>query len=89
VAGGGNLAGQAVARFSTGGWRKQAVPEPPAAASPGAAVSSEFGERIAAAAAALERNGIRPLLAATGAGARGQAASRTAGPGRWCGSRRR
>jgi hypothetical protein len=39
-------------------------------------VSSEFaelasGERIATAAAALERNGIRPLLAATGADARG------------------
>jgi hypothetical protein len=45
-------------------------------ASPDAAVSSEFtglasGEQIAAAAAALERNGIRPLLAGTGAGARG------------------
>ena len=41
-----------------------------------AAVSSEFtelasDERIATAAAALERNGIRPLLAATGADARG------------------
>jgi hypothetical protein len=47
-----------------------------AAASPGAAVTAEFtglatGEQIAAAAAALERNGIRPLLAATGADARG------------------
>jgi LUD domain len=41
-----------------------------------AAMSSEFtdlasDERIAKAAAALERNGIRPLLAATGADARG------------------
>jgi hypothetical protein len=45
-------------------------------ASAGTAVPSEFaglasGERIATAAAALERNGIRPLLAATGADARG------------------
>jgi hypothetical protein len=52
------------------------VTELPAAASPGAAVSSEFAglasdERIAKAAAALERNGIRSLLAATGADARG------------------
>ncbi len=50
--------------------------EPPAVASPDAAVSPEFaelasGEQIATAAAALERNGIRPLLAATGADARG------------------
>ncbi len=50
--------------------------EPPAVASPGTAVSSEFtglasAERIAAAAAALQRNGVRPLLAATGADARG------------------
>ncbi len=50
--------------------------EPPAVASPDAAVSSEFtelasDEQIATAAAALERNGIRPLLAATGADARG------------------
>ena len=50
--------------------------KPPAVASPDAAVSSEFAElasdeRIAKAAAALERNGIRPLLAATGADARG------------------
>ena len=50
--------------------------EPPAVGSPGAAVSLEFaelasGEQIATAAAALERNGIRPLLAATGADARG------------------
>ena len=50
--------------------------EPPAVASPGTAVPAEFtglasGERIAAAAAALQRNGIRPLLAATGADARG------------------
>ena len=46
------------------------------AADPDAAVSSEFtelasGQRIAKAAAALERNGIRPLRAATGADARG------------------
>ena len=52
------------------------MPEPPAVANPGAAVSSEFaelasGEQIATAAAALERNGIRSLLAATGADARG------------------
>ena len=45
-------------------------------ANPDAAASSEFtelasDERIATAAAALERNGIRPLLAATGADARG------------------
>jgi hypothetical protein len=45
-------------------------------ANPGGAVSSEFAglasdERIARAAAALDRNGIRPLLAATGADARG------------------
>src|SRR6266700_4556370 len=63
-------------RSSTGGWRRQAVTEPPAVASPDTAVSSEFAElasdeRIAGAAAALERNGIRPLLAATGADARG------------------
>ncbi len=49
--------------------------EPPAVASPGAALSLEFaelasGEQIATAAAALERNGIRPLLAATGTDAR-------------------
>ena len=49
--------------------------EPPAVASPDTAVSSEFtelasGEQIATAAAALERNGIRPLLAATAADAR-------------------
>ena len=49
--------------------------EPPAVANPGPAVSSEFtelasDEQIAKAAAALERNGIRPLLAATGAEAR-------------------
>ena len=46
------------------------------AADPDATVSREFaglasGEQIAAAAAALARNGIRPLLAATGADARG------------------
>jgi hypothetical protein len=51
------------------------VTEPPTVASPDAAVSAEFaglasGERIARAAAALERSGIRPLLAATGADAR-------------------
>jgi hypothetical protein len=51
------------------------VTEPPAVANPGAAVSSEFtelasDEQIAKVAAALERNGIRPLLAATGAEAR-------------------
>jgi hypothetical protein len=45
-------------------------------AHPDAAVTAEFtelasDERIATAAAALERNGIRPLLAATGADARG------------------
>jgi hypothetical protein len=45
-------------------------------AHPDAAVSAEFtelasDERIAKATAALERNGIRPLLAATGADARG------------------
>ena len=45
-------------------------------ANPDAAVSSEFtelasDEQIATAAAALERNGIQPLLAATGADARG------------------
>ena len=47
-----------------------------ALAEPGGAPPSEFaelatGEQIAAAAAALDRNGIRPLLAATGADARG------------------
>jgi hypothetical protein len=52
------------------------VTEPPAAANQAAGVSSEFaglasGERIARTAAALERNGIRPLLAATGTEARG------------------
>ena len=51
------------------------MPEPPAAASPDTAVSPEFaelasGERIATAAAALEHNGIRSLLADTGADAR-------------------
>ncbi len=50
--------------------------EPPAVANPEVTVSSEFAElasdeRIARAAAALERNGIRPLLAAAGADARG------------------
>ena len=48
-----------------------------ALADPGAAAAAEFaelatGEQIATAAAALDRNGIRPLLAATGADARSQ-----------------
>jgi hypothetical protein len=52
------------------------VTDQQAVAHPDAAVSAEFtelasDERIATAAAALERNGIRPLLAATGADARG------------------
>jgi hypothetical protein len=52
------------------------VTEPSAVVNPDAIVPSEFtelasGEQIATAAAALERNGIRPLLAATGADARG------------------
>jgi LUD domain len=52
------------------------VAEPPAVANPDTAVSSEFtelasDEQIATAAEALERNGIRSLLAATGADARG------------------
>jgi hypothetical protein len=52
------------------------VNEQHALAEPGGAPASEFaelatGEQIAAAAAALDRNGIRPLLAATGADARG------------------
>jgi hypothetical protein len=51
------------------------VTEQDMAADPDATVSSEFaglasGEQIAAAAAALARNGIRPLLAAAGADAR-------------------
>src|SRR5712671_1683218 len=63
-------------RSSTGGWRRWAVTEQQVVANPDAAVSSEFtelasDEQIAKAAAALERNGIRPLLAATGADARG------------------
>src|SRR6266571_6956800 len=63
-------------RWSTADWRRRAVTEPPAVADPDAAVSAEFtelasDERIATAAAALERNGVRPLLAATGADARG------------------
>ena len=50
--------------------------EPPTVANPDTAVSSEFtdlasDEQIAKAAEALERNGIRSLLAATGADARG------------------
>ena len=50
--------------------------EQPVVASPDDAVSAEFArlasaERIAAAAAALQRNGVRPLLAATGPYARG------------------
>ena len=49
--------------------------EQPTVAGAAPSLSSEFaelasGERIAAAAAALEHNGIRPLLAATGADAR-------------------
>ena len=49
-------------------------------AHPDVAVSTEFtrlasDKRIAAAAAALERNGVRPLLAATGADARAMVAS--------------
>ena len=60
------------------------MPEPPAVASPDTAVSPEFaelasGERIATAAAALERNGIRPLLADTGADARDLVGSLLAG----------
>jgi hypothetical protein len=52
------------------------VTEQQVVANPDAAVSAEFtelasDERIAKAAAALERNGIQPLLAATGADARG------------------
>jgi hypothetical protein len=52
------------------------VTERPVAASPAAGQSAEFGtlasdERVARTAAALEHNGIRPLLAATGAEARG------------------
>jgi hypothetical protein len=51
------------------------VTEPPPVAIPDAAAAAEFaglasGERIATAAAALERNGVLPLLAATGADAR-------------------
>src|SRR5260370_14779438 len=62
--------------WSTGGWRRRAVTDQQVVANLDAAVSSEFaelasGERIAKAAAALDRNGIRPLLAATGADARG------------------
>src|SRR5260221_107201 len=62
-------------RSSTSGWRRWAVTEPPAVASPAAAVSLEFAglasdEQLATAAAALQANGIRPLLAATGADAR-------------------
>src|SRR6202158_920907 len=63
-------------RSSTAGWRRWAVTEKQVVANPDAAVSSEFtelasDERIATAAAALERTGIQPLLAATGADARG------------------
>src|SRR6185312_5011739 len=63
-------------RSSTGGWRRWAVTDQHVVANPDAAMSSQFtelasDERIAKAAAALERNGIRPLLAATGADARG------------------
>jgi Pyridine nucleotide-disulphide oxidoreductase len=64
----GGATGIALAANSTGGWRRWAVPEPPAVASPDIAVSAEFaelasGEQIATAVAALERNGVRPLLA--------------------------
>src|SRR5260370_11318727 len=63
-------------RSSTAGWRRWAVTDQQVATNPAAAVSAEVtelasGERIAKAAAALERNGVRPLLAATGADARG------------------
>src|SRR5260370_11250641 len=63
-------------RSSTDGWRRLAVTDQQAVAHPDAAVSAEFtelasDERIATAAAALERNGIRPLVVATGADARG------------------
>src|SRR5260370_6157060 len=63
-------------RSSTAGWRRWAVTDQQVATNPAAAVSAEFTElasdqRIAKAAAALERNGVRPLLAATGADARG------------------
>jgi LUD domain len=56
------------------------VSERQAAANPDAAVFSEFAEpasdgRIAKATAALERNGIRSLVAATGADARGMVRS--------------
>jgi len=52
------------------------VTEQHVAANPDAAVSAEFAElasdeQISTAAAALERNGIQPLIAATGADARG------------------
>jgi hypothetical protein len=52
------------------------VTDQQAVANPDAAVAAEFaelasGEQIATAVAALEHNGIRPLLAATGADARG------------------
>src|SRR4051794_22185077 len=62
-------------RLSTAGWRRCAVTDQQVVAHPDAAVSAEFtelavDERIAKAAAALERNGIRSLLAATGADAR-------------------
>src|SRR6476620_27665 len=62
-------------RSCTAGWRRQAVTDQHVVAHPDAAASAEFtelasDERIAKAAAALERNGIRSLLAATGADAR-------------------
>src|SRR5258708_6758646 len=63
-------------RWSMGGWGGEGVTDQRGGAHRNAEVSAEFRElaseeRIATAAAALERNGIRPLLAATGADARG------------------
>src|SRR6266496_80006 len=62
-------------RSSTAGWPRQAMTDQEVVAHPHAAVPAEFtelasDERIAEAAAALDRNGIRSLLAATGADAR-------------------
>src|SRR5260370_37009879 len=67
-------------RSSTAGWRRWAVTDQQVATNPAAAVAAEFtglasDQRIAKAAAALERNGVRPLLAATGAHATGLAGS--------------
>src|SRR3954451_1805139 len=69
--------------WSIGGWRRPAVTELPAVVSPDPVASSEFtelasDERIATTAAALERNGIRSLRAATGADARGLVRSQLA-----------